>query len=514
LSFLGYIRKRSCLMRFKLAIISVVMAFMSFFVVQANAEIGILKDINIGPGDSFPDELANINGTLFFAADDGGTGVEIWISNSTPGGTRLVLDINAGGNSSPKEFTNLNGTAIFSATDGAGNNGRELWKSNGTPGGTLLVKDINGPAAGASSSPSGLTNVNGTVFFAANDGTNGEELWKSDGTAAGTLMVLDINPALNPPNPPGSSSPSQLTNVNGTLFFAANDGASGVELWKHDPVADTTVLVKDINLAGNSNPTQLTNVNGTLFFVAIDGDGAELWKSDGTLGGTVQVLDINPGAGSSLPSGLTNVGGILFFAAQDDGTTFGRELWKSDGTPGGTVQVQNINPGAASSDPSQLINFNGTLFFAAVDGTNGRELWKSDGTPGGTVLVKDINTAGDSSPRQLTVRNGTFFFAADGGVVLGVARGVELWQSDGTPAGTVLAKDINPGAGDSDPDKLTNVAGVLFFAANDGTRGVEIFVALADGVAIVGSGSGCFVDTAAYDMPTEIHTWILKTFWD
>jgi ELWxxDGT repeat protein len=70
-----------------------------------------------------------------------------------------------------------------------------------------------------------LTNANGTLFFAGNDGTDGSELWKSDGTAAGTVMVKDINP--------GSfgSSPASLTLSGGHLFFTANDGTHGVELW-------------------------------------------------------------------------------------------------------------------------------------------------------------------------------------------------------------------------------------------------------------------------------------------
>jgi ELWxxDGT repeat protein len=74
-----------------------------------------------------------------------------------------------------------------------------------------------------------LTDVSGTLFFRADDGTTGRELWRSDGTAAGTVLVKDINPG------PASSSPNELTAVNGTLFFRADDGTTGVELWKTRP---------------------------------------------------------------------------------------------------------------------------------------------------------------------------------------------------------------------------------------------------------------------------------------
>ena len=68
--------------------------------------------------------------------------------------------------------------------------------------------------------------MNGTLFFTANDGTNGRELWKSDGTAAGTVLVKDINPGI------AGSNPDNLTAVDDRLFFAANDGTNGDELWR------------------------------------------------------------------------------------------------------------------------------------------------------------------------------------------------------------------------------------------------------------------------------------------
>ena len=88
--------------------------------------------------------------------------------------------------STPRELTNVNGTLFFSADDG-GSTRRELWKSDGTTAGTVLVKDI-WPGLG-SSSPRELTNVNGTLFFSAREFSNNFELWKSDGTAAGTVLV-------------------------------------------------------------------------------------------------------------------------------------------------------------------------------------------------------------------------------------------------------------------------------------------------------------------------------------
>src|ERR1700722_5634592 len=105
-----------------------------------------------------------------------------------------------------------------------------------------MVKDI-APLA-TSSSPQSLTALNGALYFNANDGTHGYELWKSDGTAAGTVLLEDINTGAN------DSFPQNLRNANGALYFQAIDGIHGAEIWKSDGTAVGTVMVKEYGRIG------------------------------------------------------------------------------------------------------------------------------------------------------------------------------------------------------------------------------------------------------------------------
>jgi ELWxxDGT repeat protein len=425
----------------------------------------LLQDINPMGAASSPSNFTSVGRLTFFTADDGTHGVELWKTDGTGAGTQMVLDINYG--SSPEYLTNIRGTLFFTADDGT--HGRELWESNGSAAGTFLVTDID-PASSAS--PLYLTNVNGTLFFQANDGTHGQELWESNGAAAGTALVKDIYPGISRYGRPNSSYPKSLTNVNGTLFFQANDGIDGVELWRSDGTAAGTELVQDINpLGASSDPSSLMNVNGTLFFLANDGShGVQIWTSNGTAAGTQVTLDI---PSNENPWYLTNVNGSVFFSAAD--RTHGRELWETNGSATGTQLVLDINqlsryPGS-SSYPKYLTNVNGTLFFQANDGSHGVELWKSNGSAAGTNLVLDINPgANNSNPKYLTNIAGTLFFWADDGT-----HGAELWRSDGSASGTELVKDIRPGPGTSYPAYLTNVNGSLFFPAFDGLHGLELW---------------------------------------
>src|SRR5262249_31217777 len=73
-----------------------------------------------------------------------------------------------------------------------------------------------------------------------------------------------------------------------------------------------------------------------------------------------------------------------------------------------------------------------------------------------------------SSPERLTNVAGTLYFSASD-----LVAGRELWKSDGTEQGTVRISDLKPGGLGSYPTGLTHVAGVLYFAADDGTTGTE-----------------------------------------
>ncbi|MFO0897433.1 MAG: ELWxxDGT repeat protein [Pirellulales bacterium] len=410
-----------------------------------------LGDLNPVSLSSNASNYVAVGDVALFTAEDPQHGRELWRTDGTAAGTVLLKDIwpgpNWGMQNNELRFTAVVGDVVyFPAIDAQ--SGQELWRSDGTEAGTYRVKDIwAGPDAGLADLEHSAV-VGDTLYFAAHDGKSGRELWKTDGSEAGTVRVRDISPD-------GSySDPRWFKAFGDALYFVADDGQHGRELWKSDGTAEGTALVKDVNPfgdgprdysyssrnSGQKGPS-LTESNGRLFFVADDGEhGVELWSTDGTEAGTNLVKDIaSPDSGSSAPWFLQAVGDQLLFFAQDG--EHGRELWRSDGTAQGTRLVRDINQ-FGGAYPRQVTVAGGLLYFPADHGELGRELWRSDGTPEGTLLVKDIDPNGSGYPKQMqAVGNALYFTASD------QTHGRELWRTDGTPEGSALVKDLNPGGG-------------------------------------------------------------------
>jgi len=463
----------------------------------------LVKDINPA-GNSSPEQLIDVNGTLyFFVNGEGAFQCGLWKTDGTAAGTVLLvsggLDTNFYSDpySSLHTLAHVNNTVYFSHSDAQ--HGAELWKTDGTVSGTTMVKDINpqGVTDTFSSTPRLMTNINGTLYFIADDGTHGSELWKSDGTASGTVMAKDIRAGeygsnIGAQSNFGPANRYAFSNMNGTLYFSANDGIHGQELWKSDGTPEGTVMVKDINpgpdgmcIGGVADPvSEYVTVGNTLYFIANDGThGYELWKTDGTELGTAMVMDTCPGWLDGGILYLTNLNGILYFRGYDTATE-DYALWKTDGTTATILHNPYFIEGLENRiewDPEALGNINGALYFWGSCSVHGMEPCKSNGTEEGTYMVRNI-AYDDFSGSYI---EGTGWMAGVNDKVYFSAwaelDGQELWRTDGTEQGTVEVANLRPGFDSSDPYNLINVNGTLYFTADDGIHGVELWAMKAGG---------------------------------
>lgn len=464
-----------------------------------------------------------------------------------PGDSGMVSGVQAGDSRDwgPALFVEMRGVLYFSADDGV--HGWELWRSDGSVGGTYIVKDVREEECSPATDPETgeetencvnygsmhqmcwpdptecfvpeMVAGNNKIFFTAfdsNPGVNFPHVFISDGTEDGTYRIRDqwIGWDYNHPDadfdysgpsnlmviPSNGFTPDRLVYTiiqaiceGGSYCPEAFDPASGEELWITDGTdVGTYMLVNMVPEDKSWNngdyccmddkggiPRDLIMKGNTIWFTArTDGYGRELYRYGMNIGGGLfLVKDINEGTSGSNPMHLTSVGPGVYLSA-DNGTN-GQELHYSLGNTFNTIVVKDINPGANSSSPQEMTKLGSNLFFTADDGENGRELWVSDSTEDGTFMVKDINTNGSSSPNWLRVMDGTLYFMA-----YTEDHGRELWRSDGTTSGTYMLKDINPGSNDSfhwTPDvfhdELVIVHGdSLYFTADDGGQyGTELW---------------------------------------
>ena len=484
----------------------------------------MVKNINQSFGvSSSPQNLTNVNGELFFSADNGLVGFELWKSDGTTSGTKLVKDLTPGSASTDnlrdfievnnklffscrtgtelwtsdgtlagtdtlitfssigtildESFVDLNGNLIFVTREFATGN-LSLWKSSGTAATTQHIKTFNG--GGNSIHPRSFTIYQNDLYFLASDGISGQEVWKTNGTVSGTILLKDINPGTNDgtpwPNPPF------FNEVNGQLYFIGNDGVSGDELWRTNGSNIGTILVKDINSGiGSADITSPTIVGNHLYFKVFIGGRTSLWKSNGTSSGTIKITDL------SRNDYMIALDSTTLIFNQDNTTPidYGRELWITHGTPSSTGILKDIYPGNLHGLPVNHfkgIVIDSILYFNAQDSAHGLELWRSNGTDSGTFLVKDMNPGLENG----FLNNSKFLFDANGRLFLdaisfGGGSSTELWKSDGTDTGTVRL-NIDTNGGGSIPFNCTLIDTTLFLTANNGFSGIELYSVLADSI--------------------------------
>ena len=223
-----------------------------------------------------------------------------------------------------------------------------------------------------------------------------------------------------------------------------------------------------VDTRGSSSPRLQARLGDWLYFSATEAlHGEELWRTDGTAAGTELVADICPGHCSSWPRVMTTGAGRLLFSVELD--PLGREPWSSDGTAAGTRALGDLCPGSCSSVDLDSARRSASLpdvtLFVASEPAGGRELWQTDGTPAGTSRIADLWPGpSGSDPDTLTTFAGRVYFAARE-----PAHGLELWSTDGTAAGTRLANDFDNGPFGSQVAVLGAIENGLLLRESTGT---------------------------------------------
>ena len=496
--------------------------------------VRFLKDIAPDDASSNPGHFAQVGAKVFFAADDGDHGKELWTSDGTRSGTHMVSNIRPGGSSSPWGLTAHRGKLYFTADDGE--HGREPWVSDGTRAGTRMLKDIRvGREASISLYDNGglLTLdrafhiLGDRLLFRVDDGEHGQEVWRTNGTRSGTRIVEEIVP---------NALVSLDAVTDGRLYFHS-EGSSVSTLWSTDGTVNGTHRIH----SGNCAPT-LATFESKLFFtdcgepLVISEDGEpnlrrqEVWRTTGTSASKRKITTF------SLPDDSPRSLGIELFRSRDhllfsvekndpryiytsewDDVRPARpnkyRYYRSDGTVGSRTLIYTV---AADPDRGDFVamvfartvgnrlflgfatgpwnqwdthdlwvvrtrsgasthlrtlpggwfreigSAGGLMYFGSQAKDHHYYLWRTDGTADGTRRL----ARSGSDQKEFAAAGGRAFFVGRGG-------GLELWTTDGSKDGTEMVKDINDGGGSSNPWGLTVARGRLWFFACGDTTGCE-----------------------------------------
>lgn len=474
--------------------------------------------------DSHPDSsvsslesklLGVSDGLLYFTATDTSTARSaLWVTDGTHEGTHRLLGPEGEVTFIDPSFNYVispaPGGLFFVASTAATSN--ELWHTDGTPEGTRLVKDIHPTSASQPRDPALLA---GKLYFFADDGTHGLSLWVSDGTAVGTTLVKGFA---------GRGQPHGLRVTGGRLAFFLR-GSGFDELWGSDGTTSRTVALRIFPAAPVPFGNELS-ILGTsprrLYFRAFDGNSLQLWSTDGTPNGTVAVTDFEPDDEGRQPrvEGLAVIPGqgsapvdtLLFIV--DASLSLRVQLWRSQGTPQSNRLIStliNYQPAVVGVGERVLVRDGGPscLKLNSIDATSPslqpllsecaaqaetridfgpeidgerivfqvfetgenleRRVWRTSGTPASTrrlaTFRRTAEIRGGFTPAGESIaKAGDRFFLTG----FDDAHGFEPWVSRGAPATTRLLADLNAVSGGSDPVLLGTAGDRAYFSLAQG----------------------------------------------
>ena len=390
-------------------------------------QISLLKDINNNGDCTFSKRSEMSNGKSYFPAKNE-FGGELWETDGTINGTKLVKDIKLGsGSSNPKCLYPVGNILYFIADDGI--NGNELWRTDSIQG-AVLVKDIH----------SGLDNTNFTIPF-EEKGTfcnigdkiyfivEGEGIYESDGTETGTkLLYSSVDNYKNLRN---------IVSYNGNIYFLAetisnfpytnilkyNFSTNKIHYVTNDEDPSNLIstplgLIFDISrnlyisngnylnktllmTAPSSFDYKFTNSSYFFkdnFYFVVDTTyplAPQLYKTNGTFQGTKLVKKIATEYYATYGY-FKSTDDYLFFLFNNkssDNSFTSRSLWRTDGTDDGTIKLDSFYGGSLNSlsKENEMGVYNNRLYYYAPK-TNYGLLSSTSGNPSDIVNEDTLNT--------------------------------------------------------------------------------------------------------------------------
>jgi len=253
--------------------------------------------------------------------------------------------------------------------------------------GQFLLKEINTswfPPVQYGSSPEGLIEFNGQIYFSAQSDASGRKLWQSDGTRAGT-QEYSVN----------EFDPTDLIVLNNYLYFSAEDSGGDRELYRTDGISNPVKI--ELNTSASTSPKNMALDQGRVYFKGITpSNGIQVCSFDET---NPAVIDIHLAAsGGTDYDSYVIVGGELIMIEKVSFSVFRLHTLST-----GSSTATPINHGALPDFMHETISpvaYNGKAYFATIN-----DLISADGT-GFTIEQTD------TSPQSIVVANNQLFFLA------------------------------------------------------------------------------------------------------
>lgn len=431
-----------------------------FLSIGLYAQIVLERDINTEAASSNPQDVINYQGFLYFQANDGILGDEMWQYDLSTGEASIAVDLDEGEDSSnPVNFFGFDGRIFFSAR--IGSSARRLYVYDPSDGSAQQVFNSNNDIV---KDPFAFLEFEGQLYFRGEFSDLGNELVRFNPTTNLVELVADINPGET------DSNPNSLVEYDGKLWFSATGGLDS-RLYYYDP---TTAEVSNV---AYSSPSGIFPSIGFLYeyqdlfyFQGFDqSTGSDLFIYDPATNSLLENTEMIPGLSSSNPNWFTGFEDKVYFSARTN--TDGGELRVYDPATGIVSLVEDLNPNG-NTNPSGLTLKDGIIYFTGNPGIPANQLYAFN--PGANVITNLGGVDNGDAPNYMTIgtiEGNTIYLPANL-----LDYGYELFKHELGSSTFDLAADINLKTIGSRPYGFTDFDGKLYFGADEINFGNEVWV--------------------------------------